>query len=83
MFHQRHASAAQYTRSLWADDANLCVTHHSFATGYPGYRDLWSSPFLGRLSSHPWGAMRFIAAFLASGILDRYENLSKKIDVEK
>jgi predicted TIM-barrel fold metal-dependent hydrolase len=62
---------------IWnaADAANLCVVHHSFATGYPGYRDMWSSPFLGRLSSHPWGAMRLLAAFLCSGIMDRYPNL--------
>jgi predicted TIM-barrel fold metal-dependent hydrolase len=62
---------------IWkaADEANLCIVHHSFATGYPGYRDLWGSPFLGRLSSHPWGAMRFLAAFLGAGILDRYPNI--------
>ena len=57
------------------DEANLCVVHHSFSTGYPGYRDLWRNPFLGRLSSHPWGAMRFIAAFLGAGIMDRHQNL--------
>lgn len=61
------------------DEANLCVTHHSFSAGYPGYRDMWQSPFLGRLASHPWGAMRFIAAFLASGIMDRHPNLRVSI----
>ena len=24
-----------------ADEAGMAVVHHSFATGYPGYRDLW------------------------------------------
>jgi predicted TIM-barrel fold metal-dependent hydrolase len=62
---------------IWAaaDEANLCVVHHSFAVGYPGYRDLWHSPYLGRLCSHPWGAMRFVGAFFGSGIMDRHENL--------
>src|SRR5580692_2589716 len=30
---------------------------------------------LARLCSHPWGAMRFMAGFLAGGILDRYPGL--------
>jgi len=62
---------------LWlaADEAGLAVVHHSFSFGYPGYRDLWDNPFLGRLASHPWGAMRAIAAFFGAGILDRYKNL--------
>lgn len=62
---------------IWraADEAGLCIIHHSFAWGYPGYRDLWSNPFLGRMASHPWAAMRMMAAFLCSGIMDRYPNL--------
>jgi uncharacterized protein len=62
---------------LWqaADEAGMAVVHHSFSFGYPGYRDLWDNPFLGRLASHPWGAMRATAAFLGAGILDRYRNL--------
>jgi predicted TIM-barrel fold metal-dependent hydrolase len=31
--------------------------------------------FLGRMGSHPWGAMRFVAAFIGAGIMDRYPNL--------
>ncbi len=27
------------------------------------------------MASHPWGAMRFVAAFIGAGILDRYPNL--------
>jgi uncharacterized protein len=62
---------------IWkaADEAGLCIVHHSFSWGYPGYRDLWGNPFLGRMASHPWAAMRMMAAFLCSGIMDRYPNL--------
>jgi predicted TIM-barrel fold metal-dependent hydrolase len=62
---------------IWAAaaDAGLPIVHHSFAGGYPGYRDLWDNPFLGRLSSHPWGAMRALAAFVGSGIMERYPTI--------
>lgn len=62
---------------IWAatEEADLPVVHHSFSTGYPGYRDLWESPFIGRSASHPWGAMRFVAAMCGSGILDRFPRL--------
>jgi predicted TIM-barrel fold metal-dependent hydrolase len=64
-------------RPVWAaaDEAGLCVVHHSLSWGYPGYRDLWDNPFLGRTASHPWAAMRAVAAFLGAGILDQYPNL--------
>ncbi|MCY4447223.1 MAG: amidohydrolase family protein [Chloroflexi bacterium] len=66
---------------IWAaaDDAGLTITHHSFATGYPGYRDLWDNPFVGRTASHPWGAMRMISAFIGAGLLDKYPNLNLAI----
>jgi predicted TIM-barrel fold metal-dependent hydrolase len=57
------------------DEEGLCYIHHSFSEGYPGYRDLWRSPFLGRTASHPWGAMRAMGAFFGAGLLDRYPNL--------
>jgi predicted TIM-barrel fold metal-dependent hydrolase len=57
------------------DEAGLCFIHHSFSQGYPGYRDLWSNPFLGRTASHPWGAMRAMGAFFGAGLFDRYPNL--------
>ncbi|HEY7064603.1 MAG TPA: amidohydrolase family protein [Chloroflexota bacterium] len=62
---------------IWqaADEAGLCIVHHSFAWGYPGYRDLWNNPFLGRTASHPWAAMRAVAAFLGAGLMDRFPNL--------
>ena len=63
---------------LWdaAQDAGLALVHHSLWFGYPGYRDLWSNPFLGRSASHPWAAMRFIAAVVGAGIMERYPQLT-------
>lgn len=62
---------------IWraVEEEGLAVCHHSFAAGYPGYRDLWDNPFLGRLSSHPWGAMRAVGSFLGAGIMDRYPSI--------
>jgi len=65
---------------VWAaaNDAGLAVVHHSHYSGppwFPGYKDLWNSPFLGRSAAHPWGAMRAIGAFIGSGILERYSEL--------
>jgi uncharacterized protein len=62
---------------IWAatQEAGLAVIHHSGASGYPGYRDLWGNPFLGRLASHPWGAMRAVAAFLGAGLMDKFPYL--------
>jgi uncharacterized protein len=57
------------------DEEGLCFIHHSFSQGYPGYRDLWGNPFLGRTASHPWGAMRAMGAFFGAGLLDRYSHL--------
>ena len=62
---------------IWAamDEFGLTLCHHSFAAGYPGYRDLWSNPFIGRTAGHPWGAMRSVAAFFGSGLFDKYANI--------
>jgi len=62
---------------VWAaiEEEGLCVVHHSFSSGYPGYRDMWGNPFLGRTASHPWGAMRTVASFFGSGIMDRYPSI--------
>jgi uncharacterized protein len=52
--------------------------HHSSTWNppyFPGYQDVWENIFLGRLASHPWGAMRFVAAFIGAGIMDRYPHL--------
>ena len=65
---------------IWqaAQDHDLAVVHHSNTWNppyFPAYQDLWDNIFLGRLASHPWGGMRFMAAFIGAGILDRYPTL--------
>ena len=62
---------------VWAavEEEGMCVVHHSFSDGYPGYRDLWSNPFMGRTTSHPLGAMRAVASFMGAGIMDRYPSI--------
>ena len=65
---------------IWraAADHDLPVVHHSSTWNppyFPGYADLWDNIFLGRLASHPWGAMRFIAGVIGGGIMDRYPTL--------
>lgn len=65
---------------IWkaAQDYDLAVVHHSSTWNppyFPGYQDLWDNIFLGRMASHPWGAMRFVAAFIGAGIMDRYQGL--------
>ncbi|HEX3861060.1 MAG TPA: amidohydrolase family protein [Stellaceae bacterium] len=65
---------------LWqaADEHDLPIVHHSFTWTppyFPGAFDLWDNIFLGRLASHPWGAMRFIAAVIGGGIMDRFPKL--------
>jgi predicted TIM-barrel fold metal-dependent hydrolase len=65
---------------IWraAADHGLPIVHHSSTWNppyYPGYEDVWDNIFLGRLASHPWGAMRFVASFIGGGIYDRYPSL--------
>jgi predicted TIM-barrel fold metal-dependent hydrolase len=65
---------------IWraAQDHDLPIAHHSSTWNppyYPGYRDLWDNIFLGRMASHPWGAMRFVGSFIGGGIFDRYPSL--------
>jgi predicted TIM-barrel fold metal-dependent hydrolase len=62
---------------IWAaaQEHDLAVIHHSLSTGYPGYRDMWSNPFLGRCGSHPWAAMRAMGAFFGAGLMDRYPEI--------
>jgi predicted TIM-barrel fold metal-dependent hydrolase len=65
---------------IWqaAQEHDLPIVNHSFTWNppyFPGYQELWDNIFLGRLASHPWGAMRFIAAFIGAGIMDRYPGL--------
>jgi predicted TIM-barrel fold metal-dependent hydrolase len=65
---------------IWraAEDHGLPIVHHSSTWNppyYPGYEDVWDNIFLGRMASHPWGAMRFVASFIGGGIFDRYPTL--------
>jgi hypothetical protein len=62
---------------IWAaaQEHDLCVIHHSLAWGYPGYRDLWENPFVGRSASHPWAAMRAVASFVGAGLMDRFPEI--------
>jgi predicted TIM-barrel fold metal-dependent hydrolase len=65
---------------IWkaAVEHDLPIAHHSFTWTppyFPGCFDLWDNVFLGRLASHPWGAMRFIASVIGGGIMDRYPTL--------
>jgi predicted TIM-barrel fold metal-dependent hydrolase len=65
---------------IWraAEEHDLAIVHHSFTWSppyFPGYQDMWDNVYLARLCSHPWGAMRFMAGFLAGGILDRHPGL--------
>jgi predicted TIM-barrel fold metal-dependent hydrolase len=65
---------------IWkaAVDHDLPIAHHSFTWTppyFPGVFDLWDNIFLGRLASHPWGAMRFIASVIGGGIMDRYPTM--------
>jgi predicted TIM-barrel fold metal-dependent hydrolase len=65
---------------IWraADEHDLPIVHHSFTWTppyFPGVFDLWDNIFLGRLASHPWGAMRFIASVIGGGMMDRFPNL--------
>ena len=66
---------------IWkqAAEQDVCVVHHSSASNCPGEHDLWDNPFLGRLSSHPWGAMRAVASFMGAGIMDRYPTIRMAI----
>src|SRR6202049_3734297 len=65
---------------IWraADEHDLPIVHHSFTWTppyFPGVFDVWDNIFLGRLASHPWGAMRFIASVIGGGMMDRHPNL--------
>jgi hypothetical protein len=65
---------------IWqaAEEHDLAIVNHSFFANppyFPGYRDMWDNAYLARLCAHPWGAMRFMAGFLAGGVMDRHPGL--------
>ena len=73
------AEGEEAADKAWAaEEYDLPIAHHSSTWNppyYPAYRDVWDNIFLGRLASHPWGAMRFVASFIGGGIMDRYPQL--------
>lgn len=60
------------------EEEGLAIVNHSLAWDppfWPGYRDVWDNLFIGRAGAHPWGAMRALASFIGSGIMDRYPSI--------
>lgn len=65
---------------IWeaANAAELPVMYHSFTIEtpyFPGYRDIWDNPAMGRCAGQTWGGQRFLSFMLMGGMLDRYPNL--------
>jgi predicted TIM-barrel fold metal-dependent hydrolase len=42
---------------------------------FPGYRDVWDNPAMGRCAGQTWGGQRFLSFMLMGGMLDRYPRL--------
>lgn len=65
---------------IWraANAANLPIMYHGFTIEtpyFPGYRDVWDNPAMGRCAGQTWGGQRFLSFMLMGGMLDRYPNL--------
>ena len=65
---------------IWAaaDEADLPIMYHAFTIEtpyFPGYRDVWDNPAMGRCAGQTWGGQRFLSFMLMGGMLDRYPNL--------
>jgi len=65
---------------IWAaaNDADLAVMYHGFTIEtpyFPGYRDAWDNPAMGRCAGQTWGGQRFLSFMLMGGMLDRYPRL--------
>ena len=65
---------------IWAAAAaaDLPVMYHAFTIEtpyFPGYRDVWDNPAMGRCAGQTWGGQRFLSFMLMGGMLDRYPNL--------
>jgi predicted TIM-barrel fold metal-dependent hydrolase len=65
---------------IWAaaDDADLPIMYHAFTIEtpyFPGYRDIWDNPAMGRCAGQTWGGQRFLSFMLMGGMLDRYPRL--------
>src|SRR5207237_155230 len=54
------------------------VMYHGFTIEtpyFPGYRDVWDNPAMGRCAGQTWGGQRFLSFMLMGGMLDRYPRL--------
>ena len=65
---------------IWAaaNAADLPVMYHGFTIEtpyFPGYRDVWDNPAMGRCAGQTWGGQRFLSFMLMGGMLDRYPRL--------
>jgi predicted TIM-barrel fold metal-dependent hydrolase len=65
---------------IWAaaHEADLPIMYHGFTIEtpyFPGYRDVWENPAMGRCAGQTWGGQRFLSFMLMGGMLDRYANL--------
>ncbi len=65
---------------IWeaANEADLPIMYHSFTIEtpyFPGYRDIWDNPAMGRCAGQTWGGQRFLSFMLIGGMLDRYPRL--------
>jgi uncharacterized protein len=65
---------------IWAaaDEADLPIMYHAFTIEtpyFPGYRDIWDNPAMGRCAGQTWGGQRFLSFMLMGGMLDRHPNL--------
>src|SRR5437899_2419070 len=67
-------------KPIWAaaNDADLAIMYHGFTIEtpyFPGYRDVWDNPAMGRCAGQTWGGQRFLSFMLMGGMLDRYPRL--------
>jgi predicted TIM-barrel fold metal-dependent hydrolase len=65
---------------IWAaaEAADLPIMYHAFTIEtpyFPGYRDIWDNPAMGRCAGQTWGGQRFLSFMLMGGMLDRYPRL--------
>jgi len=65
---------------IWAaaDEADLPIMYHGFTIEtpyFPGYRDVWDNPAMGRCAGQTWGGQRFLSFMLMGGMLDRHPRL--------
>jgi uncharacterized protein len=65
---------------IWAtaNEADLPIMYHGFTVEtpyFPGYRDIWDNPAMGRCAGQTWGGQRFLSFMLMGGMLDRYPRL--------